>query len=88
MHFIIFGFQSCGWCKESKDLVKKRKHTSTFVKLNDFDWGQFAEAITLLKKYKWLNKNKTYNSVPVIFQTSDNKVPKYIGGYDQLSKLI
>ena len=89
MHFIIFGFEGCGACRNSKDTIKSKKHTYTFVKLSNFDWDEFAKSVKLLKKHKWLKKNVEFNSVPIIFiKQNENKIPKYIGGYENLLKII
>ena len=70
--YIVFGRESCWYCKNTQDTLKKKKMKYKFY---DIDSDIYRSYITFIPE--------SFNTVPrIIKETPKNKL--FIGGYDSL----
>lgn len=80
---IIFGIDSCSYCKNSIELLKKYNMPFKYINIEKYYKNFFNEIKEISKNLKDSEKIQNYKSVPMIFFNS-----RFIGGYTDLSSLF
>lgn len=81
--YIIFGLSTCGYCKETKNILKKKNINYKYYPIDEFKELFFKILAKLATSYPELNIDIKHTTVPVIFHKK-----KFIGGYTDLINLI
>ena len=82
MHFTLYIRPSCPYSQEAISIIKRKKHTSTVVNVDDYNG--ISSVVSDLKKSKCIPRTVTHKTVPIVFDQNG----KFIGGYTELAKYI
>jgi glutaredoxin len=78
VRYIVFAKETCPFCVKAAELLEERKQN---FKVVNFEESQTKVLEEIKEAYRW-------ETVPMIFEVSDENQIKFVGGYTDLTAIF